>query len=186
MLLLLLLQVGSRASLVDSRSHSTGADVLLSLSSTPNTQGTRKGKEEGKGRNNERKGIRKITGPTLWNYDSTSLILELKPLYCFWPRLHVASYTHNHTQLNPLQIQLQRGELPLESTNCQLPKGPTPNLQIMTFRNSMPVSPLSNPTCNLMNIDIVLRNPPYVKGDKHSLRLGVTSCSPCMIDKVVQ
>ena len=75
-------QVGSRASLVDSRSHSTGADVLLSLSSTPNTQGTRKGKEEGKGRNNERKGIRKITGPTLWNYDSTSLIIELKPLYC--------------------------------------------------------------------------------------------------------
>ena len=87
--------------------------------------------------------------------------------------LHVASYTHNHTQLNPLQIQLQRGELPLESTNCQLPKGPTPNLQIMTFRNSMPVSPLSNPTRNLMNIDIVLRNPPYVQGDIHSLRLGV-------------
>ena len=41
-----------------------------------------------------------------------------------------------------IQVQLRRGELPLESTNCQLPKGPTPNLQITTFRNSMPVSPL--------------------------------------------
>ena len=56
----------------------------------------------------------------------------------------------------------------------------------MPFQNSMPVFPLSNPTNNLINIDIVLHNPPYVKGDIHSLRLGVTSCSPHMIDKVVQ
>ena len=47
-LLLLLLQVGSRASLVDSRSHSTGAGVLLSLS-----------KEQGKERNKDREGSMK-------------------------------------------------------------------------------------------------------------------------------
>ena len=46
-LLLLLLQVGSRASLVDSCSHSTGAGVLLSLTSMSDTQGKRKGKEQG-------------------------------------------------------------------------------------------------------------------------------------------
>ena len=73
------------------------ADVLLSLSSTPHAQGTRKG--TGKGiRKITRKGIRKITGPTLWDYDSTSLILDLKSLCTAFDRatcsfIHTQSYT---------------------------------------------------------------------------------------------
>ena len=84
-LLLLLLQVGSRASLVDSCSHSTGAGVLLSLPSTSDTQGTRKGKEQGKIRINERKGIRKDNRPPYYGLlVSTSLIPRAQTtMYCF-------------------------------------------------------------------------------------------------------
>ena len=68
--------------------------MLLSLSSTPHAQGTRKG--TGKGiRKLTRKGIRKITGPTLWDYDSTSLILELKPLCTAFDR---PTFSFIHTQ----------------------------------------------------------------------------------------
>ena len=133
--------MGSRASLVDSRSHSTGADVLLSLSSTPNTQGTRKGKEEGKGRNNERKGIRKITGPTLWNYDSTSLILELKPLCTAFDRatcsfIHTQPYTTesitDSVAKGGVAIRVYKLSIAL-GTNTQ-----SPNHDILKFNASIP------------------------------------------------
>ena len=57
----------------------------------PKTQGMEEGKESGR----TRKGIRKITSPTLWDYDSTSLILELKPL-CTAFDCATCSFIHTH------------------------------------------------------------------------------------------
>ena len=70
----------------------------------------------------------------MWNYDSTSLILELKPLCTAFDRatcscIHTQPYT-----TESVTDSVAKGGVAISlQIHCQLPKGPTPNLQIMTF-----------------------------------------------------
>ena len=135
-------------------------------------------KEQGKGRINERKGIRKITGPTLWNYDSMSLILELKPLCTAFDRaicsfIHTRRHTHIpfHTH-KETYTTISMGRAELNPDTC-----PVRNWIRTLGRWSV------------WNwIRTLIRGTWFSceggsQGNIHSLRLGVISCSPHMMTR---
>ena len=103
----------------------------------PKTQGMEEGKESGR----TRKGIRKITSPTLWDYDSTSLILELKPLCTAFD---CATCSFKHTQpytTESITDSVAKGGVAIRVYKLSIALGTntqSPNHNISKFNASIP------------------------------------------------
>ena len=104
----------------------------------PKTQGMEEGKESGR----TRKGIRKITSPTLWDYDSTSLILELKPLCTAFD---CATCSFKHTQpytTESITDSVAKGGVAIRVYKLSIALGTntqSPNHNISKFNASIPL-----------------------------------------------
>ena len=99
-------------------------------------------KGTGKGiRKITKKGIRKITGLTLWDYDSTSLILELKPLNTAFDRA-TCSFIHTQTYTTKsITDSVAKGGVAIRVYKLSIALGTntqSPNHNISKFNASIP------------------------------------------------
>ena len=100
-------------------------------------------KGTGKGiRKITKKGIRKITGLTLWDYDSTSLILELKPLNTAFDHA-TCSFIHTQTYTTKsITDSVAKGGVAIRVYKLSIALGTntqSPNPDISKFNASIPL-----------------------------------------------